>query len=172
MRQTPPARSQSCDQCCPVDHGRLVPSVSSLFAPVVRADPTSRFPGGIYRAGTPVYRLHSRFGKRRVIGQITSQSGSVGALFLRKRLTNLALREISKPWYESKVITGLQKSAGGFASVSVRAFGNVWANHGARATHWARQLGASNGSAKYCVSCDTFPSRNSMTLTVKTRLPL
>src|SRR5438477_10271777 len=41
----------------------------------------------------------------------------------------------------------------------------------ARATHWARQVGASNESAKYCVSCDTFPSPNCMTLTVKTRLP-
>src|SRR5438270_13193551 len=43
------------------------------------------------------------------------------------------------------------------------------ANHVARVTHWARQVGASNGSAKYWVSCDTFPSRNSMMLTVKRR---
>jgi len=92
-------------------------------------------------------------------------------LFLRRRLTNLALRELSKPYSESKVTTVLQESADRFASVSVRAFGNVWANHGARATHWARQVGASNESAKYCVSCDTFPSRNSITLTVKRRLP-
>ena len=37
---------------------------------------------------------------------------------------------------------------------------------GSRSTHWARQAGASNGSAKYCVSCVTFPSPNSMILTV------
>ena len=53
-------------------------------------------------------------------------------LFLWSRLTNLALREISKPWYESKVTTVLQQSANRFASVSVRAFGNDRANHGAR----------------------------------------
>jgi uncharacterized protein len=33
-------------------------------------------------------------------------------------------------------------------------------------THWRRQAGASKGSAKYCVSCTTLPSRNSMMLTV------
>lgn len=33
-------------------------------------------------------------------------------------------------------------------------------------THWARHAGASKGSAKYCVSCTTLPSRNSMMLTV------
>jgi hypothetical protein len=35
----------------------------------------------------------------------------------------------------------------------------------------ARHAGASNGSAKYCVSCATFPSRNSMMLTVGTGRP-
>jgi len=35
----------------------------------------------------------------------------------------------------------------------------------------ARHAGASNGSAKYCVSCATFPSRNCMMLTVGTGRP-
>ncbi len=35
----------------------------------------------------------------------------------------------------------------------------------------ARHAGASNGSAKYCVSRATFPSRNSMMLTVGTGRP-
>ena len=33
-------------------------------------------------------------------------------------------------------------------------------------THWLRQSGASKGSAKYCVSWMTLPSRNSIMLTV------
>ncbi len=43
--------------------------------------------------------------------------------------------------------------------------------HVIRSTHWARQLGGSNGSAKYCVSCSTLPAWNSMMLTVLTRRP-
>jgi hypothetical protein len=35
-----------------------------------------------------------------------------------------------------------------------------------RSTHWARHTGATNGSAKYCVSRATLPSLNSMMLTV------
>jgi len=38
--------------------------------------------------------------------------------------------------------------------------------HTIRCTHWLRHAGASNGSAKYCVSCTTFPFLNSMMLTV------
>ncbi len=39
-------------------------------------------------------------------------------------------------------------------------------HHEIRWTHWLRQSGASKGSAKYCVSWMTLPSRNSMMLTV------
>jgi len=38
-------------------------------------------------------------------------------------------------------------------------------------THWLRQAGASNGSAKYWVSWTTFSSRNSIMLTVKVDRP-
>ena len=38
-------------------------------------------------------------------------------------------------------------------------------------THCLRQAGALNGSAKYCASCDTLPSRNSMMLTVYAAFP-
>lgn len=35
---------------------------------------------------------------------------------------------------------------------SIKALRNVWANHGPRETHWARQAGASKGPAKYWAS--------------------
>jgi hypothetical protein len=68
--------------------------------------------------------------------------------------------------FEGKVKNLLRK-CGPVPSVAIPALGNLWANHGLRPTHPARQAGASNESAKYCVSCDTFPPLNSMTLTVK-----
>src|ERR1700722_9719967 len=43
---------------------------------------------------------------------------------------------------------------------------SVTARHAPCCTHFFRHAGASNGSAKYCVSCTTLPSRNSMMLTV------
>ena len=39
-------------------------------------------------------------------------------------------------------------------------------SHVIRSTHRARHVGATNGSAKYCVSRATLPSLNSMMLTV------
>jgi len=43
--------------------------------------------------------------------------------------------------------------------------------HGFASRQRARHTGASNGSAKYCVSRATLPSRNSMMLTVGTGRP-
>ncbi len=43
--------------------------------------------------------------------------------------------------------------------------------HVTTSTHRVRQAGGSNGSAKYCVSRMTLPSRNSIMLTVLTRCP-
>jgi hypothetical protein len=77
--------------------------------------------------------------------------GSSGALFA-EALTNLGLTAASRREPASKAV-----------SISASAYRPP--------THWARQAGASNEFAKYCVSRETLPSRNSMILTVKARLP-
>ena len=99
---------------------------------------------------------------------------ALGVMAARNRQDQgIVALEFAEPARCARVIGQLivRKNASGYEVVaydcipSTDAIGSM-RRHAIRSTHWLRQAGASNGSAKYCVSRATLSPLNSMMLTV------